>query len=103
MTDRDKLIEAMARAAYETAPYIQLPWEETWRKDREIARAQAALAAIEANGLVVVPREPTEAMKEAAYDADDEGGHFNAYVAYRAMLAAALAICIAALRARGEP
>lgn len=70
MTDRDKLIEAMARSmalaagAYEGPELHWLGYEDD---------AQAALAAIEANGLVVVPREPTEAMLKAAAAAMSPG------------------------------
>ena len=56
------------------------------------ARAQAALAAIEAAGFMVVPKEPTEAMVSAADDLPDwcsYCGRPNATQAYRAMIAAA--------------
>jgi hypothetical protein len=65
---------------------IQLP-----SRDRS---ADAILAALDAAGFVVVPREPTDAMKavtksmignELAYDADIE----TAGAIYRAMIAAA--------------
>lgn len=51
------------------------------------ADADAILAALDAAGYVVVPKEPTEAMREAFYEAEDatNGGYVRAY---RAMLAA---------------
>ena len=69
MSDRDKLIEAMARGMCKrnwpsgTERDYDMMWEG-W-----VADAQAALAAIEVNGFVVVPVEPTEAMKIAAFEA----------------------------------
>ncbi len=48
MTDRDKLIEAMARA-FDVSPFF----------------AGVGLRRLEAQGLAVVPVEPTEAMLEA--------------------------------------
>jgi hypothetical protein len=89
MTDRDKLIEAMARAIceYETPEsYDDLP-EISMIKKYFRATAQAALAAIEAAGFAVVPLEPTEAMMRAG---DQEMPNPTCLVsAYRAMLAAA--------------
>jgi hypothetical protein len=55
MTEREKLIEAMARAICDE-------WSYLWA-------ATAALAAIEAMGAVVVPVEATGAMLESADDA----------------------------------
>jgi hypothetical protein len=80
MTDRDKLIEAMATAMV----------GETVMSDRVRGWndfAQAALTALEALGLAGVPREPTEAMLDAGYAVD--GGVVCVEQIYRAMLAAA--------------
>lgn len=52
-------------------------------------KADAVLAALKASGRVIVPVEPTEAMCEAGYDADTEGGHFDGPAVYHAMIAAA--------------
>jgi hypothetical protein len=49
--------------------------------------AQAALAAIKAQGLIVVPVTPTEAMIRAAWRREPK--HPNPTEAYRAMIAAA--------------
>tara|TARA_R110000822_G_scaffold301044_1_gene424691 strand:- start:1748 stop:2005 length:258 start_codon:yes stop_codon:yes gene_type:complete len=79
MSDRDQIIEVMARAeaSFEEIEYV---------KYRELFNEQAAhvLAALDAAGLAVVPVEPTEAMlaagmAEAGTDLASE---------YRAMLAA---------------
>ena len=91
---RAELVEAMARAIWEkrghqwpprTAFYLTLLEEE----------ATAALAAIEAAGLVCVPREPTREMLSAMYVTPDFcGQHIIRHSvdklpdAYRAMLAA---------------
>lgn len=61
-----------------------------WEKAEKERLAQATLDAISAAGMVVVPREPTEEMKEAGIE--DHHGHtgFAAMLhAYRAMIAAA--------------
>ena len=55
--------------------------------------AAAALSAINAAGYVVVPREPTEAMKEAGFrifktKEEAYDGHDYVEVAYRAMIEA---------------
>lgn len=83
---RDAIVEAMARAIarrnYPSATDrdIDMMWEG-W-----VCDAQAALSALEAMGLALVPREPTEAMLEAANMADR--GMMPWAQQYRAMLAA---------------
>jgi hypothetical protein len=79
---RETIVEAMAVAIWEGNPDMTAP-------SNAISTAQAALTALEALGLAVVPREPTEAM----IDAGDM--HWNNQCGsclldiYRAMLAAA--------------
>lgn len=65
----EEIVEMMARAAFRAHwPYPVLTFEglsaETQASYRDEMRA--ILAALEANGLVVVPREPTEEMLYAA-------------------------------------
>ncbi len=64
MTDRDKLIESIKQALRQEERVncnLHFPLE-----DDVTDLAQAALAAIEAQGLAVVPVEPTEAMISSA-------------------------------------
>ncbi len=74
MTDRDKLIEAMARSIALAAGAYEGP-EFDWRAYE--GEAQAALAAheawLEAQGIAVVPVEPTEAMIDAGHALDPLG------------------------------
>ncbi len=56
MTDRDKLIEAMARA-FDVSPFF----------------AGVGLRRLEAHGLAIVPVEPTEAMIDAGHALDPLG------------------------------
>jgi hypothetical protein len=73
MTDREKLIEAMARGMCEHVyPNCDFApegsaWVSTWAREREAfeEQATAALFAIEAMGAVVVPVEATERMERA--------------------------------------
>jgi hypothetical protein len=90
MTDRDKLIEAMAAALADEEGLRPTEHSRRW-----VRQAKAVLTAIEANGLVVVPREPTEAMIEAGED-QEWRMHVETVLGtdrwrrvYRAMLAAA--------------
>lgn len=58
---------------------------------KEIARA--CLSAIEAEGLVIVPREPTEAMLEAGTTYEGDGNlEKDALSCWSAMLAASLKV-----------
>jgi hypothetical protein len=108
MTDREKLIEAMARAMAEPlgarVPYDALPIDASQPKLADgsglsqellIDGATAALSAIEAMGATVVPvevdDETAEGIWRAAYDewaefgaADKDAGH----AAHRASIAA---------------
>jgi hypothetical protein len=73
MTEREKMIEAMARGMCEHVyPNCDFApegsaWVSTWAREREAfeEQATAALAAIEAMGAVVVPVEPTDEMNWA--------------------------------------
>jgi acyl-CoA synthetase (AMP-forming)/AMP-acid ligase II len=91
MTEREKLIEAMARALcariYPSPDFKPegSTWPSAWERSRcEFTyQATAALAAIEAMGAVVVPVEPTDRMIDATNDeygwsADGIYGHYAA-------------------------
>lgn len=89
---RDMLIEAMARAIYEKRngfgckAWSRLPQlhHAPYKQD-----ATAALAAIEAAGCVVVPREPTREMVQAGPFRGRQNTEESMYHGiYRAMLAA---------------
>lgn len=87
MTDKpSEMVEAIARAIEALNP--------TWKD--ATAEARAALSAIEGMGYVIVPREPTEAMVDAAIkeryfwnEWDDRRRAFRAI--YPVVLSAALA------------
>jgi membrane carboxypeptidase/penicillin-binding protein PbpC len=77
MTDRDKLIEAMARGmAIADGAFIWAAYYDD---------AQAALAAIEANGFAVVPVEPSAVQIAAGW----RYAFQQSAQCYRAMIAAA--------------
>jgi len=60
-----------------------------------LAEADAVLAEIEAAGMVLVPKEPTEAMKDAAYDrmgAEAGADYPSPESSWEAMLSAAPAV-----------
>jgi len=68
----EKVARAMAEALYEagsvvTAVVPNAGWGLLNEQEHDVLRlqAKAALAALEAEGLVIVPREPTEAMLRA--------------------------------------
>jgi hypothetical protein len=84
VTDRDKLIEAIAAALADEEGL-----RPTERPRRWVRQAEAALAAIEANGFAVVPVEPTEAMKIAAFEAAGPHTEECPLDVWRAMIAAA--------------
>ena len=74
MTDRDKIIETMARAMCRrktdentygdvSEDAVQNYVDAAWRLFSP--DAESALTALEASGMAVVPREPTEAMVDA--------------------------------------
>jgi uncharacterized protein YgbK (DUF1537 family) len=70
MTDRERLIEAMARVIYDDleGPVANQDFTRQmrqWARSQELAHA--ALSAIEAMGCVVVPVEATDRMIEAAH------------------------------------
>jgi len=106
MTEREKLVEAMARAMAEPlgarVPYDVLPDNASQPKLADgsglsqellLDGATAALAAIEASGAVVVPVKATGAMLESADDAlcgvaVGDLAHDIAGDTYAAMLAA---------------
>jgi len=96
------LIEALARAIVLSEMPEASEEELTKYAPFEVPKAQAALSALQESGYVVVPREPTEAMKKAApklfdYDPHAHGTGRGAYYPclgadaasiYRAMLSA---------------
>ena len=71
----DKLIEAVARELHHAG----------WEKDYWTEAAKQVIAAIEASGYAVVPKEPTEEMVKAAI-VNDCDAPINTYLA---MLSAA--------------
>jgi hypothetical protein len=99
---RNELVEAMARATWDRSEQLAweegsrnaTPWDDAFNSDKAAYRylAQAALAAIEAQGLAVVPVEPTATMKLAGCDVllcnKERSWAIAAGNAYRAMLAA---------------
>ncbi len=60
----EDVTDAMVRAVNEV---LARPW--AYQNDAEAQTKAAIAAAINASGCVLVPREPTEAMAEAAWDA----------------------------------
>jgi len=85
---RDELIEAMARAIYSAEGFVHnsddrmfepVKWEEADADEYQCIRdgfrqkADAALTAIEAQGLAIVPVEATEAMENSAEDLGANG------------------------------
>lgn len=95
---RDKLIETMARAlAREEWPHASADARASWEHNRwpdYVREATAALTAIEAAGMRVVPVEPTEAMIQGWINEWHEGVGvivLNDLMrrGYRSMLAAA--------------
>jgi hypothetical protein len=97
---RAELVEAMAAASYEAwrdqceAREEMLDWPDTEEEDRvyTLTIATAALAAIEAAGMAVVPREATDKMLEKARSVRISNARFGDETDpdeyYRAMLAA---------------
>ena len=81
MTDRDKLIEALGPVLFSA--------EGPGAKETLRVCVEALLAAIEANGFAVVPVEPTEAMKIAAFEAAGPHTEECPLDVWRAMIAAA--------------
>jgi len=83
MTEREKLIEAMARAISDAQGFPanerfsighqKFPNETMANWENYTDEARAALAAIEAMGAVVVPVEATEGMDELCCDAMASG------------------------------
>lgn len=67
---RDELIEAIARAIYERRNgYKCAPWSHGDHKSPYYRDATAALSAIEAAGVALVPVEPTAEMLDASLSA----------------------------------
>jgi hypothetical protein len=82
---RSELIETMARAI-SRAEHTSCTWaghddmetlDPEGASDCFAAHATAALAALEARGLCIVPREATEAMREALWERMDLGPHYD--------------------------
>jgi hypothetical protein len=91
MTEREKLIEAMAKAIHD-ADWGDNAWLAASLMERYESelRATATLAAIEAMGAVVVPVEATEGMERAGGLALHKcsGAFGSAGACYAAMLSA---------------
>jgi hypothetical protein len=81
MSDREKLVEAMALAVRQSRVGAITPPDEPTNYDTRLATA--ALAAIEAQGAVIVPVEATDEMWDAGCAA-----HQACAPIYAAMLAA---------------
>ena len=103
MADAKEVVERLARAIYRKRPDCAgKPWPlETEDQKRAYPHnpiaavelsfdyAKAALQELSAMGLVVVPREPTEAMLDAATKAPGDGNlETDARLTYTAMLTA---------------
>jgi hypothetical protein len=86
---RDQLIETMARAIDQRAFILPTPVPDG--RKMAIRRATAALTAIEAAGMRVVPVEPSQEMQLAGGEAQSRsiGSWGEPALVYRAMLAAA--------------
>lgn len=82
---RTEIIETMARASADAAGFAWANCAQSqWRRD-----AEAALTALEAKGMVVVPGEPTAGMIDAGTIAEGDGNlATEARNIYTAMLAA---------------
>ena len=92
---RDQIIETMARGMFDSCPPLRLtgepiPWDDTKSFTPMNCRADAAaaLSALEAAGMVVVPVEPTREMASAGMCA--RFGGFPELSIYAAMIKAAL-------------
>ncbi|TXH57564.1 MAG: hypothetical protein E6Q97_04300 [Desulfurellales bacterium] len=89
------LVEAVARGLVqhdcERPPKIAPPWSARSKAEQEIdlGYARAALSAIEAYGYVIVPREPTSEMIDAALLSGFEGERRHLVKDYAAMISAA--------------
>jgi hypothetical protein len=95
MTDREKLIEAMARAMHDARPPMDVEGKPLDFEDPANCTsmncthdAAAALSAIEAMGATVVPVEATEEMSEAGWVRLCDHTHLTAEDIYTVMIAA---------------
>lgn len=84
---KDELREKVARSLAATFNRLADPEGDLW--EEWLDETDAALAAIESTGHVIVPREPTEEMVEAGQETrdDDYDGKWAVNI-YRAMLTA---------------
>lgn len=77
MTEREKLLEVMARAmlADELAVRPMLTFNPAWEQESDIwlSNAKAALTALEAAGVRLVPVEATEKMTDAYWSGGGDG------------------------------
>lgn len=99
MTFSERAVEAAAKALRERdmAGRITVPWGKIQKgqKKKWIERGQAALtAALAVDGLALVPKEPTDDVMKAGYEAwiDDKYDELQAplmYAVWTAMLTAA--------------
>jgi hypothetical protein len=86
--NRDQIIEAMARAMHATA-WGAGQWETSGESEHRemLAMATAALAAIEAAGAVIVPREDLERVREILWERGESEAEHEPLWLVRQMLA----------------
>jgi hypothetical protein len=95
MTLRERLVWALFKATFhpdEDEAVMRQKWLDWHDEQRQhYRRADAVLAEIAAAGMVLVPRQPAEAMDKAYYEAHARAANVfaSASEAYRAMLSAA--------------
>ena len=90
MTMRERLARALAQAdGLDPDKIISYHYGDVpaWQSRTRLKNADAVLAEIEAAGMVLVPKEPTEAMLEAV--TPFPGERHSTRAVYRAMLSAA--------------
>lgn len=88
---RDQLIKTMARAIHDEYHQGGQTWDEAHAGERIMCRSMvtAALTAIEAAGMRVVPVEPSEKMLAVVHDKKRSWGFLNPRELYRIMVLAA--------------
>ena len=85
---REEIVEVMATALLNWTEPNGLP--RLWGSEHSEHQARAALAALEARGMMIRPREPDEAMclsgEAAAQNVECAAGLYECAVIYRAMI-----------------
>jgi hypothetical protein len=90
------IVEVMARAMCKR--FFKYP-DQHW-EGRFMDEAISTVAALDAHGFAVVPKEPTEAMIDAAFEATGAGA--NEIEAERAQYRRAFQLMLAASQLKGE-